>query len=87
MTAAEEGDLYMLDYYYESEDYQAVTQINIDAENFAGNYYLEASTLFRNKDGKDLPAEFIIPNCDIQSNFTFSMAATGDPSELMRLAA
>ena len=87
MTAAKEGDLYMLDYYYESEDYQAVTQINIDAENFAGNYYLEASTLFRNKDGKDLPAEFIIPNCDIQSNFTFSMAATGDPSELMRLAA
>lgn len=77
---AKAGDLFMIDYYYESKSYEEVTQINIDAENFAGNFYLEASTLFRNKGGVDLPAEFIIPNCDIQSNFTFSMAATGDPS-------
>ena len=27
-----------------------------------------------------MPAEFIIPNCKVQSNFTFSMASTGDPS-------
>jgi hypothetical protein len=27
-----------------------------------------------------MPAEFIIPNCKIQSNFTFSMASSGDPS-------
>ena len=27
-----------------------------------------------------MPAEFIIPNCKIQSNFTFTMASTGDPS-------
>ena len=27
-----------------------------------------------------MPAEFIIPNCRIQSNFTFTMASSGDPS-------
>jgi hypothetical protein len=28
----------------------------------------------------DWPAEFIIPSGKVQSNFTFTMAATGDPS-------
>lgn len=55
-------------------------QIDITAESFGGNYYLEASTLFRNEAGVDMPAEFIIPNCRIQSNFSFTMASTGDPS-------
>ena len=27
-----------------------------------------------------MPAEFIIPNCKVQSNFTFTMASSGDPS-------
>ena len=27
-----------------------------------------------------MPAEFVIPNCKVQSNFTFTMAASGDPS-------
>ena len=49
-------------------------------DKFGGNFYLEASTLFRNTDGVDMPAEFIIPNCKIQSNFTFTMASSGDPS-------
>ena len=52
----------------------------ISADSFGGNFYLEASTLFRGTNGVDYPAEFIIPNCRIQSNFTFSMASTGDPS-------
>ena len=69
----------MVDYYYEAAE-TVMTQIDIDAQHFAGNYYLEASTLWRNKDGEDVSAEFIIPNCKIQSNFTFSMASTGDPS-------
>lgn len=73
------ADLVMIDYYYKEEG-AAITQIDIDAQHFAGNYYLEASTLWRNKSGVDIVAEFIIPNCKIQSNFTFSMAATGDPS-------
>ena len=55
-------------------------QIEITPDKFAGNYYLEASTLFRSADGVDHPAEFIIPNCKIQSNFTFTMASSGDPS-------
>ena len=55
-------------------------QIEITADKFGGNYYLEASTLFRDTNGVDMPAEFIIPNCKIQSNFTFTMASSGDPS-------
>ena len=27
-----------------------------------------------------MPAEFVIPNGKVQSNFTFSMASSGDPS-------
>lgn len=56
-------------------------EMQIDAENFAGYYYIEASTLFRDEvTGTDLPAEFIIPRGKIQSNFTFTMANNGDPS-------
>ena len=58
-----------------------VDELQIDAENFAGNYYVEASTLFRKQStGKDMPAEITFPNVKIQSNFTFTMASTGDPS-------
>lgn len=58
-----------------------VSELQIDAANFAGYYYVEASTLFRRQnDGKDLPAEITFPNVKIQSNFTFTMASTGDPS-------
>lgn len=63
-------------------------EMTIDAKNFAGSYYVEASTLWRDKDNVDHAAEIVIPNAKIQSNFTFSMAATGDPSEQeMRMAA
>ena len=58
-----------------------VSELQIDAKNFAGFYYVEASTLFRDKNsGDDLPAEITFPNVKIQSNFTFNMASTGDPS-------
>lgn len=68
-----------VDYYVEKT--AGVTELQIDAENFAGYYYVEASTLFRREsDGKDLPAEIIFPRVKIQSNFTFTMASTGDPS-------
>lgn len=64
-------------------------EIQIDAENFAGYYYIEADTLFRDEaTGQDLPAQFVIPRGKIQSNFTFTMANSGDPSECkMRMAA
>lgn len=68
----------LLDYYIEKK--ANTRQIEITAESFGGNFYLEASTLFRTQDGVDLPAEFIIPNCKIQSNFTLNMSATGDPA-------
>ena len=74
------GDLVMVDYYLE-KDAAKVSEIQIDAEKFAGYYYVEADTLFRRQDsGKDLPANITIPNVKIQSNFTFTMASTGDPS-------
>lgn len=58
-----------------------ISELQIDAENFAGYYYVEASTLFRRQgDGVDMPAELTLPNVKIQSNFTFTMASTGDPS-------
>ena len=55
-------------------------QIEVDAEQFAGSFYLEGSTLWRDTNGVDHPAEFVIPNCKIQSAFTFTMSASGDPS-------
>ena len=72
-------DSVIVDYYVKHEDSNAM-QIEIAADKFGGNYYLEASTLFRDQRGVDMPAEFIIPNCKIQSNFTFTMASSGDPS-------
>ena len=71
-------DSVIVDYYIERTG--KTSQIEITADKFGGNYYLEASTLFRDQSGVDMPAEFIIPNCKVQSNFTFSMASSGDPS-------
>ena len=72
-------DAVMVDYYTEKTG-SGAQQIDITPDKFGGNYYLEASTLFRDTNGVDMPAEFIIPNCKIQSNFTFTMASSGDPS-------
>ena len=68
----------LVDYYIEKDS--GAFQIEITPDKFGGNYYLEASTLFRDTNGVDQPAEFIIPNCKIQSNFNFTMASSGDPS-------
>ena len=68
----------LVDYYVEKVS--NARQIEITPDKFGGNYYLEASTLFRDQNGVDMPAEFIIPNCKIQSNFNFTMASSGDPS-------
>ena len=71
-------DSVIVDYYV--KHMSDAQQIEITADKFGGNYYLEASTLFRDQNGVDMPAEFIIPNCKVQSNFTFTMASSGDPS-------
>ena len=69
----------LVDYYISMQS--GVQQLEVTPDKFAGNYYLEASTLFRRQeDGIDMPAQFIIPNVKIQSAFNFSLASTGDPS-------
>lgn len=74
-----EGESVFVDFYIEKD--KDVTEITIDSDNFGGYYYVEASTLFRRQaDGKDLAAELVFPNVKVQSNFTFAMSSSGDPS-------
>lgn len=79
-TGVEDADIaaYIVDYYTEVN--KGAIQIDIEPQNFGGNFYIEADTLFRDTDGADHAAQFIIPNGKIKSNFTLSMASTGDPS-------
>ena len=72
------GCVVLVDYYVQHSS--GAFQVNITPDKFGGNFYLEASTLFRDTNGVDMPAEFVIPNCKVQSNFTFTMASSGDPS-------
>ena len=78
-ATAAAGKTVFVDFYVKKT--KGVTEMTIDMEHFGGYYYVEASTLFkRQSDGKDLPAELVFPNVKIQSNFTFNMASTGEPS-------
>jgi hypothetical protein len=70
----------MVDYYVIKKS-STVSELQIDAGTFGGYYYVEADTLFRRQsDGKDLPANLTFPNVKIQSNLTFQLSGTGDPS-------
>ena len=71
-------DSVLVDYYVDK--ISNIMQIDITPDKFGGTYYLEASTLFKDTNGTDVAAEFVIPKCKIQSNFTFTMASSGDPS-------
>lgn len=80
-TTGEDKNMNVFVDFYVEKSTANVSELQIDAENFAGSYYVEASTLFRREsDGVDMPAEITLPNVKIQSNFTFSMASSGDPS-------
>ena len=69
----------MIDFYVTVST--GAVEMTIEPDKFGGFYYLEASTLFRRQDnGQDMAASFVIPKVKIQSNFTFSMASSGDPS-------
>ena len=69
----------MIDFYVTVST--GAVEMTIEPDKFGGFYYLEASTLFRRQDnGQDMAATFVIPKVKIQSNFTFSMASSGDPS-------
>lgn len=82
VKAVTEAKKVFVDFYVvKKADDAEVTELQIDASAFSGNFYVEASTLFRKEEtGKDMPAEITLPNVKIQSNFTFSMASSGDPS-------
>lgn len=89
ITAVKDGDkdviidaeAVLVDYYATTVNTTGAMQIDIEPGKFGGNYYLEAETLIRDEaTGRDDAAEFILPNCHIQSNFTFTMASSGDPS-------
>ena len=70
-----------LDFYLIMNNANAVQEIDIEPGSFGGYFYVEAQTLFRREDsGQDMAAEIIIPKAKIQSAFTFTMAASGDPS-------
>lgn len=70
----------MVDYYIDLPGKQ-VYEADITADTFAGYYYVEADTLFRDQStGKDMPANLTFPNVKLQSNFTIQMSGSGDPS-------
>ena len=76
----EVGSTVFVDYYI-LKNAKTVSELSIEAEKFGGSYYVEADTLFRRQgDNVDLPAVLTFPNVKVQSNFTFTMAASGDPS-------
>lgn len=69
----------MIDFYVSVAT--GAVEMTIEPDKFGGFYYLEASTLFRRQDnGQDMAAAFVIPKVKIQSNFSFAMASSGDPS-------
>lgn len=68
----------LVDYYVAKE---AGFQAEITADKFAGNFYIEGETLFRREaDGMDMPAEMVIPNGKVQSNFNLTFSNSGDPA-------
>ena len=80
-TYADKDNVSVFVDYYLDKTATAVDELQIAADNFAGNYYVEADTLFRRKsDGVDMPANLTFPNVKIQSNLTFQLSGTGDPS-------
>ena len=75
----EAGDSVLVDFYVTRVS--GAQEISIEADRFAGSFYIEGDTLFRRQsDSKDLAAQMIIPNAKIQTAFEFSMSPEGDPS-------
>lgn len=79
-AATENGKAVYVDFYV-VKDATKVSELQIRAESFGCNFYVEANTYFRREtDSYDMPVVLTIPNSKIQSNFTLNFAATGDPS-------
>ena len=72
------GSIVLVDYYVAKK---SGFQAEITADKFAGNFYIEGETLFRREaDGVDMPAEMVIPNGKVQSNFNLTFSNSGDPA-------
>ena len=72
-----DGEYYYVDGYVEMTG----SQLTIEANKFSDAFYIEAETLFRQEtDNTDRPAQLVFPKGKISSNFTLSMANSGDPS-------
>ena len=67
---------YIIDFYVDAPS----RRIDVEAGKFAGYYYVEANTLFRDVNGVDHPAQITIPKAKLKSNFTITLSPTGDPS-------
>ena len=79
VAASAAGKTVVVDFYLVMNN--AIQTISIGPEDFGGFFYVEAQTLFRDEaTGKDLAANIIFPRVKVQSGFTFTMAASGDPS-------
>lgn len=79
VTASAVGKVVVVDFYLAMTN--SVQTITIGPENFGGFFYVEAQTLFRDEaTGKDFAANITFPKVKVQSAFTFTMAASGDPS-------
>jgi hypothetical protein len=70
------GTPYIIDFYVTG----AGKQLQVEPSKFAGYYYIEANTLFRDQAGTDHPAQISIPKGKLKSNFTITMSPTGDPT-------
>jgi len=68
--------------FYDEEVATADTayEVTIDAANFPGTYKIVGDTVVRNRNGKDIPFQFVIPKAKMGSEVTFTMEAEGDPS-------
>lgn len=68
---------------YVVDGYMTVTgkTLSIEPDVFGKSYYIEAETLVRDQEtAEDKACQITIPNGNIQSNYTITMANSGDPS-------
>lgn len=71
-----EGDTIIVDYYYNKN----VTEVSIDADKYAGTYYWEGRTFFRDENEKDHNAHIIIPKGKLIADTEFTFKPDGDPA-------
>lgn len=73
---AANGRTIKLDFYVKMAS--GATEITVRPEDFGGYFYIEADTLYRNQDGKDMAATLTFPRAKVSSNFTLNSAPTGN---------